>query len=103
MTHGQMAASLKSKRAEHRLSLRELGKLLSVPFTTLSRIERGTVPMGATFAKIQEWLEPNGIAADTITAVNATIFADTKLTPDAKKALSELFAVAYRQFTKGEK
>ena len=43
-------------RSEHKLSLREASEESGVPFSTLSRIEKGRLPDLVNFQRIVEWL-----------------------------------------------
>ncbi|PYS98098.1 MAG: hypothetical protein DMF63_17350, partial [Acidobacteria bacterium] len=108
----------KRRREELGLSLRDVADVTSVSASTLSRIENGTgKPDADNIARLTGWLdmpidrvmnkaESNVEAVvyypheATPEIVEAHLRADKKLTPETAKALSELFRVAYKQFSK---
>jgi transcriptional regulator with XRE-family HTH domain len=107
---------------ELKMSLRDVADEIEVSASTLSRIENGTgKPDADNIARITRWLD---MPVDRVMStrqgkdvepvvyypheatpeiVEAHLRADKKLTPDTAKALSELFRVAYQQFSKTRK
>lgn len=114
----ELGKHLKRKRRQEALSLRAVAKQTQVSASTLSRIENGSgVPDAETLARLARWLEiplervvevrghdltdpvvyyPQESTPDI---VEAHLRADRNLTPETAQALSELFRVAYRQFS----
>ncbi len=108
---------IKRKRETNHLSLRAVAKQTQVSASTLSRIENGTgTPDAQTLARLAKWLNLPferviGLEAPAETPivyfpqeslpdiVEAHLRADRKLSPETAKALSELFRVAYTQFS----
>lgn len=108
---------IRRKRETNRLSLRAVAKQTQVSASTLSRIENGTgTPDAQTLARLAKWLNLPferviGLETPTETPivyfpqeslpdiVEAHLRADRKLSPETAKALSELFRVAYTQFS----
>ncbi len=107
---------IKRKRESERLSLRAVAKITQVSASTLSRIENGTgIPDTPTLARIARWLNlpleriVTGRATENPVVyfpqesvpdiVEAHLRADPNLTPETARALSELFRVAYHQFS----
>ena len=117
----ELGRAIKRKREENALSLRDLANETGVSASTLSRIENGTgKPDADNIARLTNWLNVpmerimGGRAEDadeirpvvyfpqenTPDIVEAHLRADRSLTPDTAKALSELFRVAYTQFSR---
>ena len=117
----ELGRAIKRKREENSLSLRDLANETGVSASTLSRIENGTgKPDADNIARLTNWLNVpmerimGGHAEDaneirpvvyfpqenTPDIVEAHLRADRSLTPDTAKALSELFRVAYTQFSR---
>ena len=115
----ELGRAIKRRREELGLSLRDVADVTSVSASTLSRIENGTgKPDADNIARLTSWLDMpidrvmnKQKAADvepviyypheaTPEIVEAHLRADKNLTPETAKALSELFRVAYRQFSK---
>jgi transcriptional regulator with XRE-family HTH domain len=119
----ELGQAVKRRREENGLSLRDVADVTGISASTLSRIENGTgKPDAENLARLTDWL---GMPMDRIVKkgdsdevepvvyypheampeiVEAHLRADKNLTPDTAKALSELFRVAYKQFSKpGEK
>ncbi|HMQ03920.1 MAG TPA: helix-turn-helix transcriptional regulator [Pyrinomonadaceae bacterium] len=116
---GELGRAIKRRREELGLSLRDVADVTDVSASTLSRIENGTgKPDADNIARLTQWLDMpidrvmnRGASADvepvvyypheaTPEIVEAHLRADKKLTPETAKALSELFRVAYKQFSK---
>ncbi len=114
----ELGAAIKRRRQELRMSLRDVADTTGVSASTLSRIENGTgKPDADNIARLTGWLDvpmdriTNKQAASDVEAViyypheatpeivEAHLRADKKLTPETAKALSELFRVAYKQFS----
>jgi transcriptional regulator with XRE-family HTH domain len=118
---GELGRAIKRKREENGLSLRDLADLTGVSASTLSRIENGTgKPDADNIARLTTWLNvpmervmgnhaKHGDEVlpvvyfpqeNTPDIVEAHLRAGRSLTPDTAKALSELFRVAYTQFSR---
>jgi len=117
---GELGRAMKRRREELGLSLRDVADVTGVSASTLSRIENGTgKPDADNIARLTNWLDmpvdrvlnKQG-GSDEVEAVvyypheptpeivEAHLRADKNLTPETAKALSELFRVAYSQFSK---
>ncbi|MGB7069874.1 MAG: helix-turn-helix transcriptional regulator [Pyrinomonadaceae bacterium] len=118
----ELGRAVKRRREELSLSLRDVADLTGVSASTLSRIENGTgKPDADNIARLTGWLDmpvdrvmkmhsPDEVEPvvyypheATPEIVEAHLRADRKLSPETAKALSELFRVAYNQFSKSEK
>ena len=120
----ELGRAIKRRREELGMSLRDVADLTNVSASTLSRIENGTgKPDADNIARLTSWLDmpvdrvmkKQGTSANVEAVVyypheampeiiEAHLRADRNLTPETAKALSELFRVAYTQFSKpGEK
>lgn len=114
----ELGKAIKRHREELGLSLRDVADLTNVSASTLSRIENGTgKPDADNIARLTGWLDMpidrvmNKQAASDVEAViyypheatpeivEAHLRADKNLTPETANALSELFRVAYKQFS----
>ena len=116
----ELGRSIRRKREETGLSLRDVADETGVSASTLSRIENGTgKPDADNIARLTAWLNVpverimSGRETDSDEAravvyfpqestpeiVEAHLRADRNLTPETAKALSELFRVAYAQFS----
>jgi transcriptional regulator with XRE-family HTH domain len=115
----ELGRAVKRRREELGLSLRDLADKTQVSASTLSRIENGTGrPDADNIARLTQWLDMpvdrimgRGTENDvepvvyypheaTPEIVEAHLRADKKLSPETANALSELFRVAYNQFSK---
>lgn len=117
----ELGRAIKRRREELEMSLRDVADATEVSASTLSRIENGTgKPDADNIARLTNWLDmpidrvmnKHQDNNDTIDAVvyypheatpeivEAHLRADKNLTPETAKALSELFRVAYTQFSK---
>ncbi len=117
----ELGRAVKRRREELGLSLRDVADKTSVSASTLSRIENGTgKPDADNIARLTAWLEvpverilsARPAQDDSIQAVvyypqeptpeivEAHLRADRNLTPETAAALSELFRVAYTQFSR---
>lgn len=115
----ELGRAIKRRREELGLSLRDVADVTAVSASTLSRIENGTgKPDADNIARLTNWLDMpidrvmNKQKATDVEAVvyypheatpeivEAHLRADKSLTPETAKALSELFRVAYKQFSK---
>jgi transcriptional regulator with XRE-family HTH domain len=122
----ELGRAVKRRREELGLSLRDVASKTSVSASTLSRIENGTgKPDADNIARLTAWLDvpmerilsgrdPDAEESKAVVyypqeptpeIVEAHLRADRNLTPDTAAALSELFRVAYTEFSKrsGEK
>lgn len=122
----ELGDAVRRRREQQGLSLRDVAEETGVSASTLSRIENGTgKPDADNIARLATWLDmpiervmhaSSRGAADpkpvvyyphesTPEIVEAHLRADRHLTPETARALSELFRVAYAQFsrTAGEK
>ena len=116
----ELGRAIRRRREELRLSLRDVADKTDVSASTLSRIENGTgKPDADNIVRLTAWLDMPmerilaGRHADSETAkavvyfphestpeiVEAHLRADRNLTPETASALSELFRVAYTQFS----
>ena len=116
----ELGRAIKRKREEMGLSLRDVATETQVSASTLSRIENGTgKPDADNIARLTSWLDmpvdrvmkKQGTSENveavvyypheaTPEIVEAHLRADKNLSPETAKALSELFRVAYSQFSK---
>ena len=121
----ELGRAIRRRREELGLSLRDVAAKTSVSASTLSRIENGTgKPDADNIARLTAWLDvpmerilsgrdPRSAEESkavvyypqepTPEIVEAHLRADRNLTPETAAALSELFRVAYTQFSKGDK
>ena len=115
----ELGRAIRRKREEAGLSLRDVANETGVSASTLSRIENGTgKPDADNIARLTAWLDvpiervmsgqPDGDQSIAVVyfpqeptpqIVEAHLRADRNLTPETAKALSELFRVAYQQFS----
>jgi transcriptional regulator with XRE-family HTH domain len=116
----ELGRAIKRRREELNLSLRDVADKTGVSASTLSRIENGTgKPDADNIARLTSWLDmpvdrvmKKSGENESVEAVvyypheampeivEAHLRADKNLTPETAKALSELFRVAYGQFSK---
>lgn len=117
----ELGRAIKRKREQMGLSLRDVANETQVSASTLSRIENGTgKPDADNIARLTNWLDMPvdrvmKRASKTSDAVEPVIYyphestpeiieahlrADKNLTPETARALSEMFRVAYTQFSK---
>jgi len=118
----ELGRAIKRRRQELSLSLRDVADKTQVSASTLSRIENGTgKPDADNIARLTDWLDMpidrvmNKRGKDDVEAVvyypheatpeivEAHLRADKNLSNDTAKALSELFRVAYSQFSESDK
>lgn len=118
----ELGRSIRRKREELNLSLRDVADVTGVSASTLSRIENGTgKPDADNIASLSTWLnmpmerimgananrKNNAEVAPVVyfpqeampDIVEAHLRADRNLSPETAQALSELFRVAYTQFS----
>ena len=114
----ELGRAIKGRREETGQSLRDVADITGVSASTLSRIENGTgKPDADNIARLTSWLDMpidrvmNKTAASDVEPViyypheatpeivEAHLRADKNLTPETANALSELFRVAYKQFS----
>ncbi len=115
----ELGRAIKRRREELGLSLRDVADVTNVSASTLSRIENGTgKPDADNIARLTGWLD---MPIDRVMSrqkaskvgpviyypheatpeiVEAHLRADKNLSQETAKALSELFRVAYKQFSK---
>lgn len=116
----ELGRAVRRRREELGLSLRDVADETKVSASTLSRIENGTgKPDADNIARLTSWLdmplqrilsgrdESDDAKAvvyfpheSTPEIVEAHLRADKNLTPETADALSELFRVAYSQFSR---
>lgn len=117
----ELGRAIRRRRDELGLSLRDVADKTEVSASTLSRIENGTgKPDADNIARLTSWLDmpmerilagrhsgTEDAAAviyypheSTPEIVEAHLRADQNLTPETAAALSELFRVAYTQFSR---
>ncbi|NNE97517.1 MAG: helix-turn-helix transcriptional regulator [Pyrinomonadaceae bacterium] len=119
----ELGRAIKRRREETNMSLRDLADKTGVSASTLSRIENGTgKPDADNIARLTNWLDvpidrvmKGKSKKDTVEPVvyypheatpeivEAHLRADKNLSPETAKSLSELFRVAYSQFSDSEK
>ena len=116
----ELGDAVRRRREQKGMSLRDVAEETGVSASTLSRIENGTgKPDADNIARLAAWLDmpiervmhhgPRSAAdpkpvvyyphESTPEIVEAHLRADRHLTPETAKALSELFRVAYTQFS----
>ena len=116
----ELGDAMRRRREQQGMSLRDVAEETGVSASTLSRIENGTgKPDADNIARLAAWLDmpierlmhhgPRSAAdpkpvvyyphESTPEIVEAHLRADRHLTPETAKALSELFRVAYAQFS----
>jgi transcriptional regulator with XRE-family HTH domain len=113
----ELGLAVHRRRRQQELSLRDLARETGISAATLSRIEHGAgKPDADNIARLARWLEmplerivrrsetdPKPVIyfphESTPEIVEAHLRADRNLTPETAKALSELFRVAYTQFS----
>ena len=119
----ELGRAIRRRREELALSLRDVADQTNVSASTLSRIENGTgKPDADNIARLTTWLDVplerilsgGRESADVAKAViyfphestpeivEAHLRADRNLSPETANALSELFRVAYSQFSRTE-
>ena len=118
----ELGDAIRRRREQQGLSLRDVADETGVSASTLSRIENGTgKPDADNIARLAAWLDMpiervmhhDRAAAEAKPViyyphesmpeiVEAHLRADRHLTPQTAKALSELFRVAYTQFSQPE-
>ena len=119
----ELGRAVRRKREELSVSLRDVADVTGVSASTLSRIENGTgKPDADNIARLTTWLDVpmerimgSRAAEDedaqavvyypresTPEIVEAHLRADRNLTSETAAALSELFRVAYAQFSRTE-
>jgi transcriptional regulator with XRE-family HTH domain len=119
----ELGRAIRRRREELELSLRDVADQTKVSASTLSRIENGTgKPDADNIARLTTWLDvplerilnsgrderDEGKAVvyypheSTPEIVEAHLRADRNLSPETADALSELFRVAYSQFSRTE-
>lgn len=116
----ELGRAVRRRREELGLSLRDVADKTSVSASTLSRIENGTgKPDADNIARLTGWLEVpverilSARSSDESSQavvyypqepvpeiVEAHLRADRNLTPETAAALSEVFRVAYTQFSR---
>lgn len=119
----ELGRAIRRRREELELSLRDVADQTNVSASTLSRIENGTgKPDADNIARLTQWLDmpierilgrgredANEAKAvvyypheSTPEIVEAHLRADRNLSPETADALSQLFRVAYSQFSRNE-
>ena len=119
----ELGRAIRRRREELALSLRDVADQTSVSASTLSRIENGTgKPDADNIARLTSWLdmpierilhhgreetsEAKAVVyyphESTPEIVEAHLRADRNLSPETADALSQLFRVAYSQFSRNE-
>jgi len=119
----ELGSAIRRRREQQGMSLRDLADETGVSASTLSRIENGTgKPDADNIARLAAWLDmpiervmhhghraandPKPVVyyphESTPEIVEAHLRADKHLSPQTAKALSELFRVAYAQFSESD-
>ena len=116
----ELGRAIRRRREELSLSLRDVADQTNVSASTLSRIENGTgKPDADNIARLTSWLDmplerilnrsreendPKAVVyyphESTPEIVEAHLRADRNLSPETADALSQLFRVAYSQFSR---
>ncbi|HEV8371167.1 MAG TPA: helix-turn-helix transcriptional regulator [Pyrinomonadaceae bacterium] len=117
----ELGRAIRRRREELGLSLRDVATETAVSASTLSRIENGTgKPDADNIARLTAWLDvpmerilsgrhPQSESTKAVVyypqeptpeIVEAHLRADRNLTPETAAALSEVFRVAYTQFSR---
>ncbi len=119
----ELGRAIRRRREELNLSLRDVADQTNVSASTLSRIENGTgKPDADNIARLTSWLDmplerilgrnreendPKAVVyyphESTPEIVEAHLREDRNLSPETADALSELFRVAYSQFSRTDK
>src|SRR5437667_3917353 len=120
----ELGDAMRRRREQQGMSLRDVAEETGVSASTLSRIENGTgKPDADNIARLAAWLDmpiervmhgghrsasdPKPVVyyphESTPEIVEAHLRADRQLSPETAKALSELFRVAYKQFSQTSK
>ncbi len=119
----ELGRAIKRRREELKLSLRDVADKTGVSASTLSRIENGTgKPDADNIARLTDWLDmpidrvmKKKGKSETVEPViyypheatpeivEAHLRADKNLSEETANALSELFRVAYSQFSNPNK
>src|SRR5262247_1839003 len=120
----ELGSAVRRRREQQNLSLRDVADETGVSASTLSRIENGTgKPDADNIARLASWLDmpiervmhhgqraasdPKPVVyyphESTPEIVEAHLRADKHLTPETARALSELFRVAYKQFSQASR
>ncbi len=120
----ELGTAVRRRREQQGLSLRDVAEETGVSASTLSRIENGRgKPDADNIARLAAWLDmpiervmhsghrsatdPKPVVyyphESTPEIVEAHLRADRQLSPETAKALSELFRVAYKQFSQTSK
>lgn len=98
----ELGATLRARRRERRLSLRDLADETGVSFNTLSRVERGHIPDVKNFQRIVDWLEmpaetfleaPNDTS--TPRAIARHLLADRRLSADGAARIASMVSEMY--------
>jgi transcriptional regulator with XRE-family HTH domain len=95
-----LAQTLRARRLQKRLSLRDLSDQTGVSMNALSRVERGHVPDLKNFQRIVDWLQMPAEAflegeLSTPTAIARHLHADEKLSKSAAWQITELVEEMY--------
>jgi len=120
----ELGRAIRRRREELGLSLRDVATETDVSASTLSRIENGTgKPDADNIARLTSWLDVpmerilSGRHSQSAESAKAVVYypqeptpeiveahlrADRNLTPETAAALSELFRVAYTQFSRND-
>jgi transcriptional regulator with XRE-family HTH domain len=119
----ELGRAIRRRREELKLSLRDVADQTNVSASTLSRIENGTgKPDADNIARLTTWLDvpleriltrgreetsdPKAVVyfphESTPEIVEAHLRADRNLSPETADALSQLFRVAYSQFSRNQ-
>jgi DNA-binding XRE family transcriptional regulator len=119
----ELGRAIRRRREELKLSLRDVADQTNVSASTLSRIENGTgKPDADNIARLTTWLDvpleriltrgreeasdPKAVVyfphESTPEIVEAHLRADRNLSPETADALSQLFRVAYSQFSRND-
>jgi len=99
----QLGPMVRRRRSERDLTLREAAEESGVPFSTLSRIEKGHMPDLANFRRLVQWLgvsadeffQPTETAEATPDVIAEHLRADPALPPEAALRIADIVRDLY--------
>lgn len=107
-------AALDSKRAEKKLSWKQVANEVEVSASTLTRMAQGKRPDADGLTSLLGWLnldlkhfvknldEPNDKSQNTVALISALLRSDASLTSDSAKALENVLRASYETLRKRE-
>jgi transcriptional regulator with XRE-family HTH domain len=102
---------LAQRRAEQKLSLRDVSEQSRIPTATLSRIEQGRTPDLATFRRLVMWLgippedffNPTERSVSTPDAITGYLRLDPSLAPDDANKIGDLVRTMYNSLRREDR